>query len=154
QLGTGFAGYSGLLGALGVGAVAGGVLLTRIRRTVGPDPLVVAASLVFAAVSVGVSVVPGYWIAVLLMPAAGMAWVCAMSTFNVAAQLAAPEWVRGRVLASYQVTQAGSLAVGSAVWGAVATRLGLAPAMAVAALLLAGVAIGALRWRLDAAGGE
>jgi MFS family permease len=148
EFGAGFAGYSGLLGALGVGAVTSGVLLTWIRRTVAPDPLVVAASLVFAAVSVGVTAVPSYWFALVLMPAAGMAWVCGMSTFNVSVQLAAPGWVRGRVLASYQMTQAGSLAVGSAVWGAVATRQGVAPAMAVAALLLAVGGILALRWRL------
>jgi MFS family permease len=148
QFGMGFAGYSGLLASLGVGAVASGVLLTWIRRVVGPDSLVVAASFVFAAVSALVSVVPAYWVAVLLMPAAGMAWVCALSTFNVSAQLAAPGWVRGRVLASYQVTQMGSLAVGSAIWGGVATRLGLSPAMAVAALLLTAVAVVAPRWRL------
>jgi len=141
RFGAGLTGYSGLLGALGVGAVASAVLLTRIRRAVASDPLVVAASLVFAAVSLGVAVVPAYWLAVLLMPAAGAAWVCAISTFNVSAQLASPEWVRGRVLASYQVTQMGSLAVGSALWGAVATRLGLAPALAVSALLLAAVAV-------------
>jgi MFS family permease len=152
EFGAGFAGYSGLLGSLGVGAVTSGVLLTWIRRIVAPDPLVVAASLVFAAVSVGVTAVPSYWFALVLMPAAGMAWVCGMSTFNVSVQLAAPAWVRGRVLASYQMTQAGSLAIGSAVWGGVATRLGVAPAMAIAALVLGGGAVVALRWRLP--GGE
>jgi MFS family permease len=148
EFGVGFAGYSGLLGSLGVGAVTSGVLLTWIRRKVAPDPLVAAASLVFAAVSVGVAVVPSYWLAVPLMPAAGMAWVCGMSTFNVSVQLASPAWVRGRVLASYQMTHAGSLAIGSAIWGGVATRLGLAPAMAIAALLLAAGAVLALRWPL------
>jgi MFS family permease len=147
---VGFAGYSGLLGSLGVGAVASGVLLTRIRRFLGPDALVLVATLAFAATSVSVALVPHYWIALAMMPAAGMAWVCAMSTFNVAAQLAAPEWVRGRVLASYQVTHMGSLAIGSAIWGTFATRLGLAPTMAVAGLLLAGGLVLPARWRLDA----
>lgn len=151
QFGMGFAGYSGLLGSLGVGAVTTGVLLTWIRRKVTPDPLVRAAALVFAAVSVGVAVVPGYWLAVPLMPAAGVAWVCALSTFNVSAQLAAPARVRGRVLAAYQVTYAGSLALGSAVWGAVATRLELAPTMAVAGALLAASAVLTQRWRLTSA---
>jgi MFS family permease len=148
QFGMGFAGYSGLLASLGVGAVASGVTLHWVRRVVGPDSLVVAASFVFAAVSALVPVVPAYWVAVLLMPGAGWAWVCALSTFNVSAQLAAPAWVRGRVLASYQVTQMGSLAVGSAVWGGVATRLGLTSSMAIAALLLTAVAVVAPRWKL------
>jgi serine/threonine protein kinase/MFS family permease len=152
QFGLGFAGYSGMLGSLGVGAVATGVLLTWIRRSVAPDPLVRFATVVFAAVSIGVAIVPSYPIALLLMPAAGVAWVCALSTFNVSAQLAAPGWVRGRVLAAYQVTMAGSLAIGSAIWGGVATRLGVVPAMAIAAaMLLAGAAL-TLRWRLR--GGE
>jgi MFS family permease len=152
QFGLGLAGYSGLLGSLGVGAVASAVLLTRIRRSVAPDTLVQVASLVFAAVSVGVALVPDYRVALLLMPAAGVAWVSALSTFNVSAQLAAPGWVRGRVLAAYQVTQAGALAVGSATWGGMATRLGLVPAMAVAGALLAAGAALTLRWRLR--GGE
>lgn len=83
-----------------------------------------------------------------MMLAAGAAWVATISTFNVSAQRAAPAWVRGRVIASYQLTYKGSMALRSAAWGILAGRLGLSATLVVAAALLAAGAALALRWRL------
>ncbi|HXM55171.1 MAG TPA: MFS transporter [Candidatus Dormibacteraeota bacterium] len=146
-----FAGYGGLLGALGVGAVVGALALTAIRRRVGPDALTFLATLLFSAVALALGFASSYWLALGLMLGAGVSWVCAISTFNVSAQRAAPRWVRGRVLASYQVAYMGSMAVGSAAWGAVADRLGAGPTLAGAAILMVAAAALSLRWRLDLA---
>jgi MFS family permease len=154
QFGLGFAGYSGLLCSLGAGGMLCGVLLTHVRRWLGPDALVLAGSFVFMTASLGVAVVPVYAVAVVLMFGAGTAWVASMSTFNVAIQRAAPEWVRGRVLAAWMVTHMGSLAVGSAVWGVVATRAGLVFALDVAGVLLAATVALAAPWALDAVPAE
>jgi MFS family permease len=51
ELGLNATGYGLLLGALGVGAIAGALLLPRIRRHVADDSLVVGATVVFAAVT-------------------------------------------------------------------------------------------------------
>jgi MFS family permease len=148
QLHAGTTGYGMMLAALGAGAVAGALLLPRIRSRLRPDALTVAGALLFAAVSLGAGLVPAYWAELPLMVAAGVAWVAAISTFNVSAQRAAPGWVRGRVIASYQVTYMGSFAVGSLLWGLLADRVGVGATLVVAAVLLAAGAGLAARWRL------
>jgi hypothetical protein len=51
---------------------------------------------------------------------AGAAWTVMVSLLNISIQLAAPRWVAGRTLASFQAAIAGGIALGSAVWGRVA----------------------------------
>jgi MFS family permease len=109
----------------------------------------VTGAVLFAAASLAAGLIPNYWAVLPTMLVAGAAWVAAISTFNVSAQRAAPAWVRGRVIASYQVTYMGSMALGSAAWGVLANRLGLSATLVVAAALLAAGAGLALRWRLD-----
>ena len=68
-----------------------------------------------------------------------------MSSFNIAAQVALPAWVRARGLAAYLIAFQGGMAAGSLVWGAVASRIGTSAAMAIAT---AGLSVGlALSWR-------
>jgi branched-subunit amino acid transport protein len=65
---------------------------------------------------------------------AGVAWIAALSSLNVSAQLALPEWVRGRGLAIYVTVMFGALTLGSAVWGELAGATGLPIAHYVAAV--------------------
>ena len=51
---------------------------------------------------------------------AGASWIAAVSSLNVSAQVALPEWVRGRGLAVYVTVMFGSLTLGSAIWGELA----------------------------------
>jgi hypothetical protein len=55
--------------------------------------------------------------AVLASVIAGAAWTLALATLNVSAQLALPDWVRGRGLAMFVATSFGAMAAGSAIWG-------------------------------------
>jgi MFS family permease len=148
QLHAGSSGYGGLLASLGAGAVGGALLLPRIRRRLHPDAVGVTGTALFAAASLGAALAPAYWAVLPMMLAAGVAWVATISTLNVSAQKAAPAWVRGRVIASYQLTYMGSMALGSAAWGLLAGRLGLSATLVIAAALLAAGAALALRWRL------
>src|SRR5260370_18230221 len=71
-----------------------------------------------------------------------------VSSFNVAAQEAAPTWVRARALGAYLVVYQGGTAIGSLLWGAVAAGLGDPFAILLAALgAVLGLAAG-LRWHL------
>ena len=76
-------------------------------------------------------------------------WIVALSTLNVSAQVALPEWVRGRGLAIYVTVMFGALTLGSAIWGEVAAIAGLPAAL----LLAAAGAIAAIplswRWKLQ-----
>ena len=80
---------------------------------------------------------------------AGSSWIAALATLTVSAQVALPDWVRGRGLALYTTVFFGCLTLGSAVWGEVATYVGLPSAL----FLAAGCAVAAIpltwRWKLQ-----
>jgi len=138
-LGKGAAGYGGLLGFFGLGAVIGGTLLPHLLhwRWVGQGRLLGGGVLLFADLLALMAVRARYPLACAAMFLAGFVWATVLSTFNTSVQLNAPEWVRGRVLAMYQLTFAGMVFVFSAFWGYVAERLGIAQALLAAALALA-----------------
>ena len=52
---------------------------------------------------------------------AGASWIVAMTTMFVSAQVALPDWVRGRGLAIFLTAYFGAMTVGSALWGEVAS---------------------------------
>jgi transmembrane secretion effector len=52
-------------------------------------------------------------------------WIAAVSSLNVSAQVALPEWFSDRGLAVYVTVIFGALMMGSAVWGKLAAKAGL-----------------------------
>ena len=76
---------------------------------------------------------------------AGASWIACLSSLNVSAQVALPEWVRGRGLAVFVTVLFGTLSLGSLLWGEMATFTGVAPALLVAAI--GGVITIPLTWR-------
>lgn len=150
ELGQGPAGYGLLLAAMGIGAVSGAMVLPRIRRRLSADSVVAAATLVFAAALLALAWVRDFPLVCLAMLAAGGAWLALLSSLNVAIQTVVPSWVRGRALSVYMLVFFGGLSLGSALWGAVAERAGVATALTASA---AGMVVGLLataRWRLRA----
>ena len=84
---------------------------------------------------------------------AGASWIAALATLTVSAQVALPDWVRGRGLALYTTVFFGCLTLGSTVWGEVAVYVGLPTAH----FLAAAGAVAAIpltwRWKLQTAAG-
>jgi len=145
QLALGPSGYGVLLGFFGVGAVAGGVMLHRMRRVLGIEGLATGAVLVFAASHVILAYVHAFAAVACALFLAGGAWTSLLSTLSAAAQMAIPTWVRARALSTHMLVIFGGLAVGSAAWGALAGFVGVPRTFA-----LAGVAITLFRlatWR-------
>jgi predicted MFS family arabinose efflux permease len=64
---------------------------------------------------------------------AGTAWLTSLSSVIVAAQLAVPDALRARGMALFTAVFYGCLALGSLLWGQVATHLHLTGALLVAA---------------------
>lgn len=124
--------YGVMVGAVGFGAVCGALLLPRIDRRLGPDRLVTLGTLGMAAVLVVLGLVPVRSAAFAACFAAGVSWIFVLSSLNVAAQNALPDWVRGRGLSIYGFSFFGSMTVGALFWGALASALGLAIALAAA----------------------
>jgi MFS family permease len=133
QIDSGPALYGILLGAIGTGAVSGAFTLPWLKDRLGADWLLAAGTIgtAIATLLFGVSHNPATAITASFI--AGVSWIACLSSLNVSAQLALPEWVRGRGLAVFVTVFFGSMSLGSVIWGEVATLVGISPALFVAA---------------------
>lgn len=129
--------YGLIVGAVGVGAVAGAIAMPRIDKSAGPDALVRLGTFGMALVLVALVLLPFRAAALIAGLVAGVSWICVLSSLNVAAQNALPDWVRGRGLSIYGFVFFGAMTVGAILWGALASWLGIGPALLTAAAGLA-----------------
>jgi len=145
RLGLGSGGYGLLLGMVGIGAVAGAVLIPRVRARVGSARLVTGAMVVTAVCLAVVATVENpFGVGVALLPVGG-SWIAVMSSLNSSLQLALPNWVRARGLAYYLVVFQGAQALAAVVWGVVADMTSVPVALLAAAVVLAVGAVVGLR---------
>jgi MFS family permease len=135
--------YSWLIGALGAGAVVGGLYAARSAR-IGVARLTRAA--VAYAIAVGlVAAAPTLATATAACGLAGAASVLFLTTGNATIQLASDPEYRGRVTALWSMALVGSTPIGSPVIGALSDLAGPRYALALgAAACLAAVVVG--RW--------
>jgi len=131
----GASGYGAALGAIGFGAVLAVVVAARVRHRVSANVLLAVCAAVYGFAPLGVAWLP-FAAATPLLVLSGMSWLVTLTTLNAEAQLVLPQWVRARGLSMYLLVFAGSQAVGSYVWGLVATRAGLNIALILSAVLL------------------
>jgi MFS family permease len=143
--------YGLLLGAFGLGALAGAFVVHRLRRRYGAERALTVLAGVFGGALLVLGLVPSLLAPVMVALAlAGAAWLGSFSTFNIAVQMTTAFWVQARVLALYQATIFGSMAAGSWLWGQVASVTGLETSyLAAGGLLLLSIALHR-RWRLPA----
>jgi MFS family permease len=126
--------YGILLGAIGAGAVAGAVALPWLKVRLGADRLV-AGGTIGTAIALALFGFAHEPLAALLASViAGISWIAVLSSLNVSAQLALPDWVRGRGLAIFVTVFFGAMTFGSVVWGQVAGMAGLPAAHFIAAV--------------------
>ena len=145
ELGMGASGYGILLAALGVGAIAGALLMPRIRGLLTPNQLVVTAGVGYGLALIVVALVPDDVVVTAVLVVAGLAWMTLVSRMNATLQLFLPNWVRARGFGIYQVVFAGGQALGAFAWGQVASLASLKIAyLAAAVLMLAGTVT--VRW--------
>ena len=124
ELGRGPTGYGVLLGGLGVGAVTGAAILARLQRRFHVEQLARVGTIVFALACLVVAWTPIFAVACVAMWVAGICWLTLLSLFYVVAQNSIAGWVRARGLAFYLLVFYAGIAAGSAVWGALASRVG------------------------------
>ena len=133
ELAGGPALYGALLGAVGLGAVGGALLLPRLRQRFGADAVVVAGTGGTALVLVVFALVKLPEAAVAASLLAGASWIAVLSSLNVSAQLSLPDWVRARGLSVFITVFFGSMALGSLLWGQLAGLVGIPGALLAAA---------------------
>lgn len=149
ELGLDVPGYGFLVTCVGGGAVLGAFALPFLRERWTSNRLLMGAIVCFSAmllVLAWVRLLPLVW---LMLGLGGAAWTQSNQNFQIAVQLAAPGFVRARAIASYLLTFQGGQAIGSAIWGSVAERVGdpLALTLAAAGLVLGLIA--ANRWPVE-----
>lgn len=145
--------YGVLLGAIGVGAVVGAFSLPKLKAVFGSDRLVMVGTLgtAISLVMLGIAHHSALGVAACLV--AGVSWISVLATLNVSVQVSLPDWVRGRGLAMFVTVFFGAMTAGSAVWGQLASSLGLPAAHFIAA---AGAVLGIVltwSWKLQSGGG-
>jgi predicted MFS family arabinose efflux permease len=141
--------YGILLGAIGAGAVGGAFALPWFNRRLGPDRLVAIGTFGTAVTLVLFGFAREPAIALVASIIAGVSWIAVLASLNVSAQVALPDWVRGRGLAMFVTVFFGTITGGSAMWGQVASTLSLPDAHFIAAAgALVAIPI-TWRWKLQ-----
>jgi MFS family permease len=125
RLGGGPELYGILLGAIGAGAIAGAFLLPWAKAKIGPDRMVAAGTVGTAVALALYGLARDPSVALVGSFLAGASWIAVLSNLNVSAQVALPNWVRGRGLALFVTVFFGTMTLGSALWGEVASAAGL-----------------------------
>jgi len=129
-------GYGFLLTCFGLGALSGAAVLPRLRVRYSVDGLVAGATVLFAMMTFLAGQVHVFeWLCLVLFTA-GTAWIGILACFNVVAQTMCPSWMRARALSMYLLVLQGGMAIGSAVWGELASRRGVPEALAWSALAM------------------
>lgn len=149
-LGLDAGGYGLLLACMGAGAVAGALLLPRLRKRVPIDVLATGATLLFALTMVALATLTSAPLVGVALVFAGSAWIAMLSLLNMGAQRSSAGWVKARALSVYLVVFFGSMAGGSVIWGRAAALWGTPTVLLIAAAGMALATATALRWRLGA----
>lgn len=144
-------GYGFLLACFGLGALSGAAVLPRFKLRYSVDGLVAGATLVFAVMTFLAGQVHVFeWLCLVLFTA-GAAWIGILACFNVVAQTMCPSRMRARALSMYLLVLQGGMAIGSALWGELASRQGVPEALAWSSLAMVLGLVSVWRHRLTAA---
>jgi len=126
--------YGLFMACLGVGAIAGALLLPHIYARFSRDRIVAGATVGYA-ISILALAHSGKVVAAgAAMLVTGAAWICVVSSLMTAAQAALPGWVRARGLALFWVVFMGGMTGGSVLWGQTASWLDIPDALTFAAV--------------------
>jgi MFS family permease len=153
QVAGGPALYGILLGAIGAGAVGGSFALPWLKSCLGADRLLETGTIGTAVALALFGMARHPTVALAASGIAGISWIAVVATVNVSAQVALPDWVRGRGLAVFATVMFGSMTLGSALWGRVAAMIGLPGAHFTAAAAALAVIPLLRRWRLQTGAG-
>jgi MFS family permease len=125
--------YGIMLGATGVGAVIGALMISDLRERLSGE----AAVRIFA-IGAGLALVVIGLSHNLLLTCAGffVVGLCNMTTvslLNVGVQLSSPRWVTARALSLYSSALTGGIAIGAWLWGEATASFGVSHAMILSA---------------------
>ena len=128
--------------------VGGAAVLPRLRNRFSVDGVVAVAIVVFGLMTFLAGRVQSFgWLSLVLFTS-GTAWIGILACLNVAAQTMSPPWLRARALSMYLLVLQGGMALGSAAWGALASRFGTPNALLFSSVTLVAGLFTVRRYRL------
>ncbi len=113
-----------LMGASGIGALAGALTLAARRSVRGLGRLVPAAAAGFGAGLIFFSLSRSFWLSAALLVPTGFCMVTQMASSNTLVQSMVPDSLRGRVMSVYSIMFMGLAPFGSLLAGQLAQHLG------------------------------
>ena len=142
-------GFGFLVTAIGIGAVIAVWFLHWIHRRFGFNRTIVFSGLLFSVSLGSVGLTNNGIVVSLLTLVIGGSWMMTLTTFNSEIQMTLPNELRGRGMSCYYATMAGSMAVGSLLWGQVGGAIGVGPALVTAGATLIVTAVVGIAFPLD-----
>jgi MFS family permease len=113
-----------LMGATGVGALSGALLLASRRNLKGLGKWVAVSATSFGASMVVFALCRTYWLSIVLLAPVGFSMMIEMGSSNTLIQSMVPDRLRGRVMSVYSMMFMGMAPLGSLIAGAAADRIG------------------------------
>ncbi len=136
QLLLGAGGFGLLSAGFGAGAVVGALTITRQIQRLSLNTVVNSSILLWIAAILLIASTSLTIVALVAMFAAGAAWVGVFASLSTGTQSAAPAWVRARAVAMNLVAVQASLALGSAIWGSLASFFDIRTALGASAAIM------------------
>ncbi|MGC8793626.1 MAG: MFS transporter [Bryobacteraceae bacterium] len=124
-----------LLGAMGMGAIAGTLWLAGRGRTEDLPGVIWASSITLGAAYLAFALSPSYWLALALMPVVGFSVMRQNASANTLIQTLIPDHYRGRIMALYAMMVVGLGPFGSLAAGALARYIGVRGAVLLGGIL-------------------
>ena len=131
-------GYGILLSALGLGALTGTVVVSRIRRHPRVGYIMLSGSLVFTAMVMAFAFAPSFYMALVFLYIGGLANTIFFVVAMTVLQLRVPEQMRGRVMGMYTITFS-LIPLGGLMGGTIASIYNERIAIAIGAAILAAI---------------
>ncbi|MBX7138622.1 MAG: MFS transporter [Oligoflexia bacterium] len=113
-----------LMGASGLGAVAGSLYLASRRSIVGLGSLIVTAGFVHSLALIGFALSNRLWLSLVLIFFSGIAVIFLLASCNTLIQTLADPAKRARVMSLYTTAFMGMMPLGGLIAGALASRIG------------------------------
>jgi len=135
-----------LMGASGVGALAGALLLASRETLGGLGRWVTISGVAFGAWLIAFAVSRTFWLSCALMVPVGFAMMVQMGASNTLIQSMSPDHLRGRVMSVYSMMFMGMAPVGALLSGVAAGRWG-GPAAVVGCGVISMAAASVFGWR-------
>ncbi len=118
-------GYGGLMSAMGVGALAAGVLMSLGGSRLEPTPAYIFGSgFILSVAMVLVGMQHNFYVTGVLLVFCGFGMAALTTMCNTALQMQSPDHMRGRVMAAYNLVFVGSTPIGALYAGKISDALG------------------------------